>query len=283
MSEPVILKTVHDMQTRARELTRQGKTIGFVPTMGALHAGHRSLMERARQQNDIVVVSIYVNPTQFAPGEDFEKYPRTLEADRKLCGEANVDIIFAPDNLYPGAPRTFVEVGELGSVLCGISRPSHFRGVATIVTKLLNIVQPERAYFGKKDAQQLLIIRTVARDLNIHCDIVGCDIVREPDGLAMSSRNRYLSANHRRQALAIHKSLEFCRRRIEGGERDAMKLLEEMAEILMQQPDLEIDYVALVNAETLDDLNTLEGDVIAAVAAKVGNTRLIDNEQFENI
>ncbi len=282
-SDPVILKTIHDMQTTSRELIREGKSIGFVPTMGALHAGHKSLMERAREQNDIVVVSIYVNPTQFGPGEDFEKYPRTLEADRKICAEAGVDYIFAPENLYTGETRAFVEVGELGSVLCGISRPSHFRGVATVVVKLLNIVHPDRAYFGRKDAQQLLIIRTVVRDLNIDTDIVGCEIVREPDGLALSSRNRYLSPTERRQALAIHKSLEYARNRIAGGERDAMKILEAMAEILTQQPDLELDYVALVDADTLEDLKVLEGDVLAAVAAKVGTTRLIDNESFDNL
>ena len=282
-SNPVVLKTIHDMQQKSRELTRAGKSIGFVPTMGALHVGHKSLMDRARKQNDVVVVSIYVNPTQFGPGEDFEKYPRAMEADTKLCAEAGVDFIFAPETLYSGDTRAFVEVGELGSVLCGISRPSHFRGVATVVTKLLNIVRPDRAYFGRKDAQQLLIIRTVVRDLNIDTDIIGCEIVREPDGLAMSSRNRYLSPTERRQALAIHKSLEYCRNRIAGGERDAMKVIEGMAEILMQQPDLEIDYVALVDADTLDDLKTLQGDVLAAVAAKVGTTRLIDNASFENL
>ena len=278
-----VFKNPQDMQRRAAALSKEGKSIGFVPTMGALHAGHKSLVERARKENDIVVVSIYVNPTQFGIGEDFTKYPRTFDSDLKICTEAGSDIVFAPENLYEPGVRTYVEVGELGDVLCGISRPGHFRGVATIVMKLLNIVRPDRSYFGKKDAQQLVVIRTIARDLNIPGEIVGCEIIRDADGLALSSRNRYLSATERRQALALHKSLEYCKFRIQEGERDAMKLMEGMAEILQQQPDLEIDYVALTDANTLVDLKTLEGDVLVAVAAKVGTTRLIDNAQFEGL
>ena len=283
MSDAVIIKSPEEMQRRAKAIVREGKSIGFVPTMGALHAGHRSLIERACEETDVVVVSIYVNPTQFGPGEDFEKYPRTLDADRLLCTEAGADIVFAPETLYDPDSRTFVEVGELGDVLCGISRPGHFRGVATVVTKLVNIVRPDLVYFGKKDAQQLVVIRTIVRDLHLGCDIVACETVREPDGMALSSRNRYLSPSERRQALAIRKSLEFCKTRLAAGERDAMKLMEGMAEILEQQPNLEIDYVALVDADTLVDLKTLEGDVLVAIAAKVGATRLIDNEQFRGL
>jgi len=283
MAKPVVIKKADEMQARARELSCAGKSLGLVPTMGALHAGHESLIVRARRENDVVVVSIYVNPTQFGPGEDFERYPRTFEADRKMCAEAGVDIIFAPDSLYHRAARTWVEVGGLEEPLCGMSRPGHFRGVATVVTKLLSIVRPDRAYFGRKDAQQLLIIQTMTRDLHLGCEIVPCETVREPDGMAMSSRNRYLSASERKQALAISHALEYCRAEVEKGERDAMTLLGEMANLLGGQPDLEIDYVAAVDARTLDDLTTLKGDVLVAIAAKVGNTRLIDNTHFEGL
>ncbi len=283
MPAPTVIQSTEEMHARALGIVKSGKSIGFVPTMGALHAGHKSLIERARRENDAVIVSIYVNPTQFGLGEDFNKYPRTLDADKELCGEAGADIIFAPENLYAKVVRTFVHVGELEDALCGMSRPGHFRGVATVVTKLLSIVRPDRAYFGRKDAQQLLIIETLVRDLNLGCAIVPCETVREADGLAMSSRNRYLSAPQRRQALAIHQALNFCRTRIEQGERDAMLLLEGMAEILTQQADLELDYAALVDAHTLQDLKKLRGDVLAAIAVKIGGTRLIDNMRFEKL
>jgi len=283
MPEPIVITAAEEMQTRSRELSKAGKRIGFVPTMGALHAGHKSLIDRARRENDIVVVSIYVNPTQFCPGEDFEKYPRPFDADKQLCADAGVDYIFAPATLYDQDARTFVIVGELGDVLCGISRPGHFRGVATVVTKLLGIVRPDRAYFGQKDAQQLVIVQRLVRDLNLGCAIVPCEIVREPDGLAMSSRNRYLSASERQQALGLSRALQLCRNQVERGERDAMKLLEGMAEMLDQGPDLEIDYVAIVDAHTLQDLKELRGDVLVALAAKVGATRLIDNTRFEGL
>lgn len=283
MSELTIVKTAEDMHARSLEALKAGKSIGFVPTMGALHEGHAALMERARKENDLVVVSIYVNPTQFGQGEDFDKYPRTFDADEQLCIAAGVDVIFAPQSLYEKDARTWVQVGVLEDAMCGMSRPGHFRGVATVVTKLLGIVRPDRAYFGRKDAQQLLIVRTLVRDLNLGCEIVPCETVRESDGLAMSSRNRYLSPAERRQAPALNKALEFCRVRIAKGERDAMAILEGMAEILMQQPDVEIDYVVLVDAHTLEDLNVLRGDVLAAIAVKLGATRLIDNAHFEGL
>jgi len=283
MAVPEVIKNADEMQARARGLLKAGKSLGFVPTMGALHAGHTSLIERARRENQVVVVSIYVNPTQFGPGEDFERYPRTFEADRRICAKAGVDIIFAPETLYAPDARTWVQVGLLGEPLCGMSRPGHFRGVATVVTKLLSIVRPDRAYFGRKDAQQLLIIATLARDLHLGCQIVPCETVRETDGLALSSRNRYLSPQQRKQALAIPSALEYCREQVLKGERDAMKLLGEMAEILIQQPNLEIDYIAAVDAHTLEDLQTLAGDVLVAIAAKVGATRLIDNTCFEGL
>jgi pantoate--beta-alanine ligase len=278
-----VVKTPADMLKQSRQWTREGKSIGFVPTMGALHAGHVSLIERARKENDAVAVSIYVNPAQFGPGEDFSKYPRTFDADRKLCEAAGADAIFAPETLYQKDPRIFVDVAELGDVLCGMSRPGHFRGVATVVTKLFSIVRPDRAYFGKKDAQQLLIIEQLVRDLDLGCEIVPCPIVREPDGLAMSSRNRYLSPSERKQALSLQKALKYCETKVAAGERDAMKLMGEMAEILEKEPDVEMDYIALVNAHTLDDLKRLRGDVLVAIAAKVGATRLIDNTTFKNL
>jgi pantoate--beta-alanine ligase len=278
-----IITSADEMLKFSKQCIRDGKSIGFIPTMGALHQGHVSLVERARNENDFSVVSIYVNPTQFGIGEDFKKYPRTLKDDQKLCEAAGVDAIFAPDNLYCEDPRVFVDVGELGDKLCGISRPGHFRGVATVVTKLLNIVRPDRAYFGQKDAQQLRVIQCLVRDLNLGCEIVPCPIVRESDGLAMSSRNQYLSTSERKQALALSHALNHCKQRVAAGERDAMKLMGEMGEILCAQIGIELDYIALVNAHTLDDLKRLNGDVLVAIAAKVGATRLIDNTRFEKI
>jgi len=283
MAEPTVISSIEAMHATSRELLKGGKRIGFVPTMGALHAGHKVLIDRARNENDAVVVSIYVNPTQFGEGEDFEKYPRPFDADKKLCAEAGVDVIFAPTSLYHDDARTFVHVGALDEPLCGLSRPGHFRGVATVVAKLLAIVRPDKAYFGRKDAQQVLIVETLVRDLNLGCEIVPCETVRENDGLAMSSRNRYLSTAERKQALAIKQALDHCREKVVAGERDGMKLIGEMAEILERQPDLEIDYVVLVNAHTLADLKRLQGDVLAAIAAKVGTTRLIDNIRLNSI
>jgi pantoate--beta-alanine ligase len=283
MAQPVVIKDPTEMREHIRDAIKNSESIGFVPTMGALHAGHRSLVERARRENDVVVVSLYVNPTQFAPGEDFERYPRTFDADVKLCGEAGADFIFAPDNLYDENSRTWVQVGQLDETLEGLSRPGHFRGVATVVTKLLSIVSPDRAYFGRKDAQQLVIIQRLVRDLNLGCEIVPCDTVREADGLAMSSRNRYLSPSERKQALAIPRALQWCREKVSHGERSVVKLMEGMAQILSEQPDIEIDYISFVNAETLEDLKKIRGDVLAAIAAKVGNTRLIDNARFDNV
>lgn len=279
MADPAVLKTPDEMTSFSLMALRESKTLGFVPTMGALHAGHKSLIERARKENDLVVVSIFVNPTQFGPGEDFEKYPRTFEADEKICAQAGADAIFFPDKkaMYVENARTFVEVGGLQDVLCGMSRPGHFRGVATVVTKLFNVVRPTRAYFGRKDAQQLRIIQTMTRDLNIPVEIVPCEIVREPDGLAMSSRNKYLSPPQRKQALCLSQALAHCKKAVIGGERDAMKLIGEMAEIVEDATDGEIDYIAIVNAETLEDVAMIGGECLAAMAVKIGQTRLIDN------
>lgn len=279
MPDPIVLKTPAEMSAWSLQALRDGKATGFVPTMGALHAGHKSLIDRARKENDLVVVSIFVNPTQFGPGEDLDKYPRTFEADEKLCAQAGADAIFYPDkkDMYDEDARTFVEVGGLHDVLCGMSRPGHFRGVATVVLKLFNLVRPARAYFGRKDAQQLRIIQTMARDLNVPVEIVPCEIVREPDGLAMSSRNRYLSPKERKQALCLSRALEHCKKSVAKGERDAMKLIGEMAEMIEEEPSAEIDYVAIVNAQTLEDVPAIAGPCLAALAVKIGQTRLIDN------
>ncbi|MCW8132393.1 MAG: pantoate--beta-alanine ligase [Planctomycetota bacterium] len=279
MADPAVLKTPDEMRSFSLMALREDKSLGFVPTMGALHAGHKALIERARKENDLVVVSIFVNPTQFGPGEDFEKYPRTFEADEKLCAQAGADAIFFPDKkaMYSENARTFVEVGGLQDVLCGMSRPGHFRGVATVVTKLFNLVRPTRAYFGRKDAQQLRIIQTMTRDLDLPVEVVPCEIVREPDGLAMSSRNKYLSPPQRKQALCLAHALAHCKKAVAGGERDAMKLIGEMAEIVEDESDGEIDYIAIVNAETLDDVAVIAGECLAAMAVKIGQTRLIDN------
>lgn len=241
------------------------------------------MVERARKENDVVVVSIYVNPTQFGPNEDFTKYPRTFDADKKLCADAGADIIFAPENLYSDENRTYITVGGLDETLCGLSRPGHFRGVATVVAKLFAITQPDRAYFGRKDGQQLLIIETMVRDLNIPVTIVPCETVREADGLAMSSRNKYLSAADRKKALCLSRALKHFKKQVDAGERDAMTVLGEMAEILSEDPDVEIDYVSIVDAHNLEDLKTIEGDVLAAIAVKIGTTRLIDNVRVTGV
>jgi pantoate--beta-alanine ligase len=280
MPEPLVFTDTDKMRAQSREWLRAGKTIGFVPTMGALHAAHRMLIERARQDNDIVVVSIYVNPTQFGPGEDFEKYPRTFDADAKICADAGADAILHPENLSDPDHRTVVSVGGLDEHLCGLSRPGHFRGVTTVVAKLFNIVLPTRAYFGRKDAQQLLIIQTMVRDLDLGIGIVPCEILREADGLAMSSRNRYLSPAERKKALCLSRALSLFKTRVKEGETDAMEVLGEMAEILTEDPDVELDYVAIVDAHNLEDLKTIEGDVLAAIAVKIGKTRLIDNARI---
>lgn len=284
MSPLSVINEIDAMRSTSCELLRSGKSIGFVPTMGALHAGHRALIERARKENDTVVVSIYVNPTQFGPEEDFAKYPRTFDADMELCIEAGADIIFHPADLYTPTSRTFVNVGGLDETMCGLSRPGHFRGVSTVVTKLFNIVKPTRAYFGRKDAQQLLIIETMVRDLNMGIQIVPHETVREADGLAMSSRNKYLSKTERKQALTLSRALELFKTRVAGGERDAMKLMGEMAQIFIDEDEeIEIDYIAIVDAHTLEDLKTIKGDVLAALAVKIGKTRLIDNVRMEKV
>jgi len=271
------------MKQVARQARTEGRPTGFVPTMGALHAGHMSLVRAARAECGPVIASIFVNPTQFGPKEDFQKYPRTFEADRVLLEETGVDFLFAPEaaEIYPLGFRTWVNVEGLSDRLDGRSRPGHFRGVTTIVLKLLEIVQPQRAFFGRKDAQQARLIQQMARDLHMDSEIVVCPVVREPDGLAMSSRNAYLNPVERQAATALYRALDGARRGIERGERDALRLIAAMREVIRAEPLVEPEYVELVDAETLEPVTLLRGACLALLAARVGTTRLIDNLLIE--
>jgi pantoate--beta-alanine ligase len=258
---------------------RAGRRIGFVPTMGALHEGHLSLVRAAQAACDFTVVSIYVNPSQFGPNEDLAKYPRTLENDITLLAGCGTNVVFAPanDEVYRPGHDTWVEVGAVAKPLEGLCRPGHFRGVATIVLKLLNMVQPDAAYFGQKDYQQALVIRRMAADLDLPTAIRVCPIVREADGLAMSSRNRYLSLTARQRAIVLSKSLQRANELVASGERSAQIIMTQMRHILKTAEDAQIDYLVLVDADTLEPVETVAGRTLAALAVKVENTRLIDN------
>lgn len=273
-----IVHTIEHVRQAVRQARIVEKKIGFVPTMGSLHAGHGSLIETAVRETDFVVVSIFVNPTQFGPGEDLDKYPRTLETDAVFCEKFGADLIFAPsaDEMYPSEQLTWVQTEQLTDKLCGTSRPGHFRGVTTICTKLFNIVQADIAYFGQKDGQQALVIRRMVRDLNMPLEIRICPIVREADGLAMSSRNRYLSADERKRALCLYKALTACREEITAGQRDGEMLIDTMKAIIAQDRG-QIDYVSIVDTETLEPLKTVTDRALVALAVHIGPTRLIDN------
>ena len=268
------------MRAWSREQRRQGKTIGFVPTMGALHDGHISLMKTAHGENEVAVVSIFVNPAQFAPNEDYGQYPRTWEADRRAAEEIGIDAVYMPtaQAMYPEGYATYVAVEGLAKDLCGASRPGFFRGVATVVVKLFNAVEPDRAYFGQKDAQQYAVIKRMTRDLDLGIEIVEMPIVREPDGLALSSRNTYLTPEERRRALCISRSLFQARTALEQGERDPRKLVDAVRRGMAEVD--EIDYVALVDAEEITPIESVAGTILLAVAARVGATRLIDNIKY---
>lgn len=276
---PQVTHGILETRRAIREARGLGRSIGLIPTMGALHEGHASLFRLARHDCGFVAVSIFVNPTQFGPNEDFSRYPRTLNSDLQVCSAEKVDLVFAPGpaEIFPEGYRTFVEVGKLGDYLCGPSRPGHFRGVATVVLKLLNIVQPDRAYFGQKDAQQARIIRQLVCDLNIPTEIVVGPTVREADGLALSSRNRYLGPTERKQAAALFESLREIRQRVDGGERDAAVLRTILADRLRAIPGATVDYAEIVDAETLSPCDRLTRPALAAIAVKLGGTRLIDN------
>lgn len=254
-------------------------SIGFVPTMGALHDGHQALIEQARRENDYVVVSIFVNPTQFGPNEDFQRYPRPFEKDAALCAASGVDLLFHPasEEIYPPGSCTFVEVTQLQDGLCGAARPGHFRGVATVVFKLFQYVQPTRAYFGQKDGQQVRIIQQLVADLYVNVKIVVVPTVREPDGLALSSRNQYLNPEQRRQAPVLWQALKEARARVADGERDAAAIQQLLTERIRATPGAVLDYAAVVDADCLEPISQLKGRVLFALAVKFGATRLIDN------
>jgi len=274
-----VAKTIESVRKLVGAARREGKRIGFVPTMGALHVGHVSLIEAAAKERDFIVVSIFVNPTQFGPGEDFESYPRPIDADLDICSKAGVDVVFAPTpkEMYPAENITWVTVEKLTEPLCGRGRPGHFRGVTTVCAKLFNIVCPDVAYFGQKDAQQAIVIKRMVADLNMPLEIVICPTVREPQGLAVSSRNQYLSVQEKEDATAIYKSLQQCRRMIDSGVVDAGEIIVSMRQILQQVPAIEIEYVSIVDAQTLENAETIAGKVLAAVAVRLGPARLIDN------
>ncbi|HNV34308.1 MAG TPA: pantoate--beta-alanine ligase [Bacillota bacterium] len=277
------MRVVHDieeMRAISQKARAEGKTVGLVPTMGALHSGHIELARRAREECGIVIMSIFVNPIQFGPNEDYEAYPRTLKADAELAEEAGVDYIFAPDakQMYPKEPLTSVDVGKLTEHLCGASRPGHFRGVATVVAKLFNITRPHRAYFGMKDAQQLRVLIRMNEDLNFGITIVPVPTVREADGLAISSRNTYLSREDRLRAVVLSRSLKLAERLVASGELDAGKIKSAMRDLIMSEvPDALIDYVEIVDDDTVQPIDKVDGKALVALAVRIGGTRLIDN------
>lgn len=278
-----ILNTVESVRNVVKEWRRQGLTVGLVPTMGFLHEGHESLIKRAVNENDRVVVSVFVNPTQFAPNEDLETYPRDMDRDSKLCCNAGASIIFHPEpsEMYYGDACTKVHVDNLSKGLCGKTRPIHFDGVCTVVSKLFNIVTPDRAYFGEKDAQQLAIIRRMVRDLNFDIEIIGCPIIRESDGLAKSSRNTYLSKEERQAALILSKSLKRAREVLDGGLRNVAEIRAIMTDMIEAEPLAKIDYIEIVDSESLEAVENIEKSVLIAMAVYIGKTRLIDNITFK--
>ncbi len=271
------------MKQVARAARSEGRVVGLVPTMGALHEGHLSLIRAAKQQCSPVAVSIFVNPSQFGPGEDFDKYPRQWDADRELLKSLSVDYVFMPpaEEIYPKGFRTYVEVEGLSERLEGRVRSGHFRGVATVVLKLFEIVQPHFAYFGRKDAQQACILQRMAADLNLDSALVICPIVREPDGLAMSSRNAYLNPEERRSATVLHCALDAVRQEIEKGERDSVHLIALARSVIASEPAISVDYAELVDAKTLEPVVRLLGSCLFLLAARIGKTRLIDNGLIE--
>jgi pantoate--beta-alanine ligase len=276
----ILATTIEEARAALGNLNPDGKqSVGFTPTMGSLHQGHLSLVRASRDENDISVASVFVNPTQFGPEEDFESYPRDPEQDRILLQREGVDLIFhpQPEEIYPPRFHTSVRVKKITENLCGASRPGHFDGVATVVAKLFNIIRPQRAYFGLKDAQQVRVVETIVRDLNMEVEIRPMPIVREADGLALSSRNRYLSPEQRQRALCLSQSLFAAAEMIQGGEHDSDQVVTRMKEIIAPDDELEIDYIATVSWETLDEVRELSGSVLVAAALTLGSTRLIDN------
>ncbi len=274
-----IVGTVKEVREQVKAWKKEGFTVGFVPTMGYLHEGHLSLMEAARKDNDKVVVSIFVNPMQFGPTEDLDKYPRDLERDSKLCESVGVDLIFHPEpsEMYHDDFSSFVDMNTLTDNLCGKTRPIHFRGVCTVVSKLFHIVTPDKAYFGQKDAQQLAVIKHMVADMNEDIDIVGCPIIREEDGLAKSSRNTYLNEEQRQAALILSKAIFAGKDMVLNGEKNAKAIIETMTKMIESEPLAKIDYVQVVDFRTLKDVELIDGPILTAIAVNIGSVRLIDN------
>ncbi|MCI8891548.1 MAG: pantoate--beta-alanine ligase [Eubacterium sp.] len=275
----LIESNIHAVRQQVSEWKKAGLSIGLVPTMGYLHEGHKSLIDAARRENDRVAVSIFVNPMQFGPNEDLESYPRDLEKDAALCEEAGVDLIFhpQPEEMYAPGFCTYVDMDGLTTQLCGKSRPTHFRGVQTVVLKLFHIVAPDRAYFGQKDAQQLAVIRRMVRDLDVGVTIIGCPIIREADGLAKSSRNTYLNEKERQAALVLSRSLQAGKALMEAGETNAQAVRQAITDEINKEPMARIDYVDVVDFDTITPVETIQGTVLTAIAVYIGKTRLIDN------
>ncbi|HTZ40180.1 MAG TPA: pantoate--beta-alanine ligase [Syntrophales bacterium] len=278
----IVIEKAKQMQQHSESLRNQGKRVAFVPTMGYLHRGHLRLMEEGRKLGDCLVTSIYVNPTQFGPTEDLAKYPRDFDSDYKLCQSVGVDVIYFPANeeMYPPLYQTYVDLMEVTQNLCGLSRPGHFRGVATVCAKLFNLVKPHVAVFGKKDFQQLVVIKRMVTDLNMDLEIIGLDTVREPDGLAMSSRNTYLKPEERESALSLSRGLKLAKGMYEKGERDAAVIIHAVSRFISGHPNAKIDYVKICDTTTMKDVTRLEGESVMALAVRVGLARLIDNYVF---
>lgn len=274
-----IISTVAETRAIIKEWKKNGLKVGLVPTMGYLHEGHLSLIKKAVSENDRVVVSIFVNPTQFGPNEDYETYPRDINKDSALCESAGADIIFHPEasEMYPEGACTYVNMTGLTDVLCGKSRPTHFQGVCTVVSKLFNITTPDNAYFGQKDAQQLAVIKRMVKDLNFDINITGCPIVREEDGLAKSSRNTYLNKEERKAALVLHKSITCGQSLVNDGERNASVVINRMKDIINAEPLAKTDYVEIVDMNTMESVSVIKGEILCAIAVYIGKTRLIDN------
>jgi pantoate--beta-alanine ligase len=280
-----VIKTIKEMKEFSSRVRRAGKTIAFVPTMGYFHDGHLSLMRGGRKQGDLLVVSLFVNPTQFGPNEDFKNYPRDFERDGKMAEEVGVDVLFVPEamEMYPPDHQTVVRVEKVTQNLCGKSRPTHFQGVTTVVMMLFEIVMPHVAIFGEKDYQQLVTIQQMAKDLHMSVEVVGMPTVREADGLAMSSRNTNLLPEERKAALSLHRSLQKAKELLQKGERNADRIINEVRGILQSEPLVRIDYAQICDAYTLKDVGRIEGDVVIALAAYLGKTRLIDNFVYRTL
>lgn len=281
-----VVKTIPEVRSRVAEWRAQGLSVGLVTTMGYLHAGHQSLIKKAVEQNDRVVVTVFVNPTQFGPTEDLDAYPRDLDHDAKLAAEVGASLLFNPEpaEMYPEGFGAHVKVDGLTEHLDGLARPVHFGGVCTVLTKFFHIVSPDRAYFGQKDAQQLAIVKKMVTDLNFPLQIVGCPIVREPDGLAMSSRNTYLSPEERTAALCLSRSIFAGQKLVENGERNAQTVIDAMTKIISAEPMARIDYVAMVDNHTMEDIDVIKGDVLCAIAVYINeHVRLIDNFMIDDV